>query len=121
MGALALLVRRPGSPGFPPGGRTAETEGAALDHLYPRSSTGRWLAWPSPGCELRLSIRSLARLCALQGHDPVPGGHRRSPGHGGHRAMYAETLDFARTATVDFVGHAAQYRAGAERVLALRA
>src|SRR5215469_11049213 len=77
--------------------------------------------WVLAGCPLWLSLRSLARLCAPQGADPVPGGHGRSPGHCGHSALYAETASFARTAAVGFVGYAAQYRACPEHLLALRA
>src|SRR5215472_8210891 len=121
MGARPILVGWSGSTGFSPGRRTAETEGAALDNLYPRSSAGRWLAGPFPGCELRLSIRSLAPLCAPQGNDAVPGGNRRSPCPCGYRAMFAETPGFIRTATVDVVGDVPQYRSCSEHLLALRA
>src|SRR6266567_8335224 len=121
MGARSLLVGWPGPPGFPAGGRTTETEGTALDHLYPPSPASRWLAGPSSGWVLRLSVRSLARLRTPQGNDTVPGSHRRSLCHCGHRALFAENTGSTRFETLDVVGHASQYRTCSEHVLALRA
>jgi hypothetical protein len=42
-----------------------------LDEFWPDNADSAWIGGKSEGCELRLSVRSLARLRTPQGNDTV--------------------------------------------------
>ena len=80
LGARPLLARRPRPARLPARRPRAQGQGQAIRRLHPRTpaapTAGSGRSATRPEAQ---ALRRLAALPPVQGPDPVPGGHRRSP------------------------------------------